>query len=67
MLSRKFFNPSLRHRTKLGGWGGDNAHKNVFRCSYLEFKSKGIGLLFLGGDTAQKKLILEGGTPHIPS
>ena len=28
----------LRHRTKLEG--GDTAHKDVFRCSYLESKTE---------------------------
>ena len=57
----------LRHRTTLRG--GDTAHKNVIRCSYLESKTEMIlakaqGYIE-GGDTAQKKSILGGGdTAH---
>ena len=57
----------LRHRTTLRG--GGTAHKNVLRCSYVESKTEtsvAKAKDFMGGgDTAQKKCILGGGTPHI--
>ena len=49
--------------------GRDTAHKNAFKCSYLESKTEQSverhRTTFGGGDTAEIKHILGGGTPHI--
>ena len=57
---------SLRHITFLGG--GDTAHGNMLRCSYLESKTEPTVAKahnYIGGTPHRKQYTGRWGTPHI--